>query len=100
MDGVTGPAAPQDVRALLGDPDQRAQQEEGRGLTFYHAIAALVARGGVLKETGLLAVEVGHDQATDVARILRDEGRMQSTEIWADPWRIDRVVVASPTNGS
>ena len=83
----------EDIRALLGDPDPG--NEEQRGLTFYHAIAALVARAGVLADNGLLAVEVGHGQAQDVARILREEGGMQSTTIWKDPWQIDRVVLAS-----
>ena len=84
----------EDMRALLGDPDQDSQKE-GRGLTFYHAIAALVARAGVLAETGLLAVEVGHGQAAEVERILREEGGLRATTIWKDPWQIDRVVVAS-----
>ena len=83
----------EDVRALLGDPDPG--NVEQRGLTFYHAIAALVARARVLADNGVLAVEVGHGQAQDVAHILRDEGGLQSTTIWKDPWGIDRVVVAS-----
>lgn len=83
----------EDARALLGDPDPG--HEGGRGLTFYRSIAKLIACDGVLSDTGVVAVEVGHDQAREVEQILQREGRLPHTEIWKDPWDVERVVFAS-----
>ncbi|KAI0093241.1 S-adenosyl-L-methionine-dependent methyltransferase [Irpex rosettiformis] len=93
----------EDIRALLGDPDllppqgKKSLSDSGRGLTFYHDIAKLVAheQEGLLTTKGILAVEVGEGQAKDVAAILKTEGGLQYTSIWTDPWNIERVVVAS-----
>ena len=86
----------EDRRALLGDPDPASRDDEhGDGLTFYRAIAQLVARDGLLARHGVLAVEVGKGQAHDVQRILQDHGRLTKTQIWQDPWQVDRAVVAT-----
>lgn len=82
----------EDVRALLGDPDPG---HDRHGLTFYHTIAHLVAHKQLLGDNGIVAVEVGQGQAKDVAHILREEGGLDSTTIWNDPWDIERVVLAA-----
>ena len=75
----------EDPRALIGDTD---------GLAFYRAIAALLARKGVLAPHATIALEVGHDQAHAVTCILRHTLGLQlgPMEIWKDPWDKDRVV--------
>ncbi|KAF7361674.1 Protein-(Glutamine-n5) release factor-specific [Mycena venus] len=74
----------EDPKALFGGPD---------GLDFYHAIAALVARKGFLNPGAVVAVEVGHDQADRVQDIFRTTANIES-EIWLDPWKKKRTVVA------
>ncbi|KAI0341959.1 S-adenosyl-L-methionine-dependent methyltransferase [Trametopsis cervina] len=96
----------EDVRALLGDPHiplgpatnpPQPRSESGRGLTFYHDIAMLVAEehDSLLADDGVIAVEVGKGQARDVETIFREEGNLKRTTIWSDPWEVERVVVAS-----
>ncbi|KAI0268781.1 S-adenosyl-L-methionine-dependent methyltransferase [Gloeopeniophorella convolvens] len=81
----------EDPAALLGDPPGAPDQ---RGLSFYYDIARLVARGGVLADEGWLVLEVGHDQARAVEQILHSVARLPNTEIWRDPWGVERTVVA------
>lgn len=83
----------EDPRALLGDPEPTP---DGKGLTFYHEIAKLAARKGFLANDGIVAVEVGMGQAEDVATIFQAEGGLRRTEIWKDPWDIQRVVIGRP----
>ncbi|KAI0695449.1 S-adenosyl-L-methionine-dependent methyltransferase [Cytidiella melzeri] len=100
----------EDIRALLGDPDMypndadishlspTPRSDVGRGLSFYHDIARLAHKQqGLLAEDGVVAVEVGKGQADDVTAIFKEEGNLQHTAIWKDPWDVERVVVASPT---
>lgn len=77
----------EDPRALIGDRDD---------LAFYRAIAALLARDGVLADDAVVALEVGHDQAHAVVHILRNTPalRLGHIEIWNDPWDKERVVFA------
>lgn len=114
----------EDVRALLGDPplplsrgtecgatDATAESDrhsnsgldiehdmpasdQGKGLTFYHRIAALIRDGGLLRAGGTLALEVGDGQAAAVATIVEDIARLGRIDVWKDPWGKDRVVVA------
>lgn len=72
----------EDPKALFGGPD---------GLEFYRAISRLV---WLLKKGGMLALEVGHDQAATVESLIRDTGRFRETEIWLDPWGKPRTVIA------
>ena len=85
----------EDPRALLGDPGPG--HDAGDGLTFYRALAHLLARDAppLLAPGGVLAVEVGMGQAARVARILQDAGGLARAQIWRDPWDVDRVVVAT-----
>lgn len=82
----------EDPRALLGDlPDTSTTD----GLTFYRAIARLVAQTGVLKEDddAMVVLEVGDKQAAAVENIMQTDGQLKRTEIWLDPWGKERVVV-------
>ncbi|KAJ7045764.1 S-adenosyl-L-methionine-dependent methyltransferase [Mycena alexandri] len=74
----------EDPKALFGGPD---------GLDFYHAIAALVARRGFLNPGAVVAVEVGDGQADRVQQIFQSTADLKS-EIWLDPWKKKRTVVA------
>ncbi|KAH8119078.1 S-adenosyl-L-methionine-dependent methyltransferase [Phellopilus nigrolimitatus] len=88
----------EDVRALLGDPKSRPS--DGRGLTFYRAIARLVGHVDddgnppLVKPGGVIALEVGHNQGADVQHLMETEGRVQKTEVWKDPWGVDRTVIS------
>lgn len=83
----------EDPRALIGDPPGETSCGDVQGLTFYHIIADLLVNPAarLLKEDGLVALEVGEGQASAVAEIL--EARMKHVEVWKDPWDKDRVVV-------
>lgn len=82
----------EDSRALLGDPPGTSSTD---GLTFYRAIAQLVAQDGVLNDDeSMVVLEVGDKQAAAVEDILKKDGRLSNTEIWMDPWQKERVVVA------
>ncbi|KAJ7703010.1 S-adenosyl-L-methionine-dependent methyltransferase [Mycena rosella] len=76
----------EDPKALFGGPD---------GLDFYHAIAALVARNDFLNPGAVVVVEVGDGQADSVQRIFKATAQM-NTEIWLDPWKKMRTVIARP----
>jgi methylase of polypeptide subunit release factors len=75
----------EDRRALLGGPS---------GLEFYHAIARLVSHRDILKPNGVVALEVGLDQAEKVESLMLETGRFRQTEIWLDPWEKQRTVIA------
>jgi methylase of polypeptide subunit release factors len=80
----------EDSRALLGNPLDTSSQD---GLSFYHSIARLVSTKGMLSPDALIALEVGEGQAEAVEQILR-QGGMSKTDIWLDPWKKRRVVIA------
>jgi release factor glutamine methyltransferase len=69
------------AQALDGGPD---------GLSFYRAIAAEAA--DYLVKGGLLALEIGHDQAGDVADIIEKTSRFGPSEVVKDLEHRDRVV--------
>jgi len=75
----------EDPKALFGGPS---------GFDFYHAISRLISRTDILKPDGVLALEVGHNQAETVENLMRDTGRFCRTEIWMDPWGKPRTVIA------
>ncbi|KAI1794105.1 S-adenosyl-L-methionine-dependent methyltransferase [Ganoderma leucocontextum] len=94
----------EDVRALLGEtpghtsPDAELPDTDCmKGLVFYHRIATLASRHGLLRSSGgTLALEVGDGQAGDIARIVENnfKARLDRIDIWKDPWGKERVVVA------
>jgi HemK-like putative methylase len=76
----------EDPRALFGGPN---------GFDFYYAIAHLVSNNKtLLKPNALVALEVGHNQARMVERLMRNTGRFSFTDIWTDPWGKQRTVLA------
>ncbi|KAG5654399.1 hypothetical protein H0H81_003223 [Sphagnurus paluster] len=75
----------EDPKALFGGPS---------GLDFYHAIARLIRRRDFLNPGAIVALEVGRGQAPAVERIMRVDAHMRDTEIWSDPWGIQRTVLA------
>lgn len=92
----------EDPAALLGDPvpprlaesSENHRDHDRRGLTFYRAIADLVGNHGLVKEGGIAVLEVGHNQSNDVADLMIKNGKVSRTEIWKDPWGIERCVLA------
>jgi len=92
----------EDPAALLGDPDSphgdgpsdSHRDRDRRGLTFYRAIADLIGNHGLVKEGGLAVVEVGHNQSNDVADLMSKNAKVSRTEIWKDPWGVERCVLA------
>lgn len=74
----------EDPRALFGGPS---------GLEFYEAIARFVGRKGMVSPDGVVALEVGRGQAKTVEELIRTTGRVRHTEIWADPWGVERAVI-------
>lgn len=88
----------EDPRALLGDRDKLPNASPypssavGHGLDFYPRIAALVPQ--LVRPGGLVALEVGYGQAEAVRKIFAALPAVQRVEIWEDPWKIPRTVVA------
>ncbi len=90
----------EDVRALLGEtpghspPDANLPDtDRAKGLVFYHRIASLASRHGLLKRSGgTLALEVGDGQAFEVAQIIKNNFEAHSIDIFKDPWGKRRVV--------
>jgi len=76
----------EDPKALFGGPT---------GLDFYHAIAHLVRHKGFLHPGAIVALEVGHEQASEVQHIMQTSGELSHVEIWRDPWGKQRTVIAS-----
>ncbi|KAJ3567583.1 hypothetical protein NP233_g6276 [Leucocoprinus birnbaumii] len=74
----------EDPKALFGGPS---------GLEFYEAIARFVGREGMVSSDGVVALEVGRGQAKAVEELIRTTGRVRYTEIWKDPWGVERTVI-------
>ncbi|KAF5351867.1 hypothetical protein D9756_007570 [Leucocoprinus leucothites] len=74
----------EDPKALFGGPS---------GLEFYEAIARFVGRKDMMTSDGVVALEVGRGQAKAVEELIRTTGRVHHTEIWTDPWGIERTVI-------
>ena len=98
----------EDHRALLGNPIAPDSDSlyaippyyRQRGLVFYVAIAKLLRidhtndnAHSLLKPGGIVVLEVGHDQAEEVQKILREYAGIQHTEVWKDFSGIDRVIL-------
>lgn len=81
----------EDPLALLGDPPDT---DEHRGLYFYKCIARLVGQQSIVRDGGLVVLEVGEGQAHDVKQIMITDGHVKKTDIWLDPWGKERVVLA------
>lgn len=78
----------EDKRALVGPGED--------GLGLYRAIAEFIKIDGVLDRCGAtIAVEVGKGQASAVQDIIHATRLFAKTEIWTDPWDVERVVVGT-----
>jgi HemK-like putative methylase len=74
----------EDPRALFGGPS---------GLMFYEAIARFIGHSSMVSPDGLVALEVGRGQSKVVEELIRTTGRVRHTEIWMDPWGVERAVI-------
>ncbi|EIN11879.1 S-adenosyl-L-methionine-dependent methyltransferase [Punctularia strigosozonata HHB-11173 SS5] len=84
----------EDLKALLSDqPLDPGFHDDEKGLYFYRRISELVSRPGLLQPGGTVVLEVGHDQARAVEILLQATGGLKDTEIWRDPWGVERVVL-------
>ena len=86
----------EDPKAILGDlptPGYEDASETGRGLSFYRRIVEIVSVDGILGDNGVVALEVGDDQAEEVLEILKGCEKVSTTEVWKDPKGLSRVVV-------
>lgn len=81
-------------RSVLQYEDPLALLGGSTGFDFYHSIARLVSNKTLLKPNALVALEVGHNQATTVERLMRNTGRFSFTDIWTDSWGKQRTVLA------
>ena len=70
---------------------QMALDGDADGLTFYRTIAEHWCEK--LSDDGFVAVEVGIDQAADVAALFAAQG-LENTEVFTDLGGVDRVVLA------
>ncbi|KAG8747853.1 hypothetical protein FRC10_011299 [Ceratobasidium sp. 414] len=89
----------EDPLALLGEypastPDSTGfhSEHDNKGLTFYVRIASLVQYHNLVRPGGCIALEVGRGQARAVERMFLPF--VNHTEVWVDPWGIERVVFA------
>lgn len=83
-----------DLMTDVRDFEPRAALDGGMdGLIFYRQLTLLVPQ--LLKHGGLLAFEVGHDQAAEVADILEQSGECENIRFAKDLAGIKRVVIAN-----
>lgn len=81
-------------RSVIGFEDPRALFGGPSGLEFYRAISRLISNKDILNPGAIVALEVGHDQASAVQALMVNTGRFLRTEIWLDPWGKQRTVIA------
>ena len=62
------------------------------GLNFYRKIIDDAPK--FLNAGGLLAFEIGMNQAAAVQQLIKDNGNFKNTQVWKDLARLDRVVAA------
>jgi release factor glutamine methyltransferase len=63
-----------------------------QGLAFYVRIASLLQHQNLVRPGGYVALEVGKGQARVVEQMFLPF--VQQTEVWTDPWGVERVVFA------
>lgn len=91
------PYIPREVIGTLADEVRRFEPQEAldggpTGLDFYHKIIAEAP--GHLKKAGWLVLEIGHDQAKAVAKLLEDSEIYDEITVYKDLAKKDRTVVA------
>ncbi|KAG9127488.1 hypothetical protein FRC07_013026 [Ceratobasidium sp. 392] len=84
---------------MTGEMSSQTQNNSGshkeynrEGLAFYARIASLVKHQNIVRLGGYIALEVGQGQARAVERMFAPF--VTQTEVWLDPWGIERVVFA------
>lgn len=91
------PYIPREVIGTLADEVRRFEPQEAldggpTGLDFYHKIIADAPAH--MKKAGWLVLEIGHDQAAAVTKLLEDTGAFDKIEVYKDLANHDRTVVA------
>jgi release factor glutamine methyltransferase len=91
------PYIPREVIGTLDDEVRRFEPQEALdggplGLDFYHKI--INDAPGHLKKAGWLVLEIGHDQAKAVVKLLEENGSFVEINVFKDLAKHDRTVVA------
>jgi release factor glutamine methyltransferase len=91
------PYIPRETIGTLDDEVRRFEPQEAldggpTGLDFYHKIIA--DAHGHLKKAGWLVLEIGHDQANAVVKLLEESGAYDQIAVFKDLAKHDRTVVA------
>lgn len=91
------PYIPREVIGTLDDEVRRFEPQEAldggpSGLDFYHKI--ITHAPGHLKKAGWLVMEIGHNQAKAVVKLLEETGAFDEIEVFKDLAQNDRTVVA------
>jgi release factor glutamine methyltransferase len=91
------PYIPREVIGTLDDEVRRFEPQEAldggpTGLDFYHKI--VTDAPAHLKKAGWLVLEIGHDQAKDVVRMIQETGAFADATVHKDLAGHDRTVVA------
>jgi release factor glutamine methyltransferase len=91
------PYIPREVIGTLDDEVRRFEPQEAldggpTGLDFYHKIIVDAPR--YLKKAGWLVLEIGHDQAKAVKKLLDENGAYDEIAVFKDLAKHDRTVVA------
>ena len=76
------------------DHEPRAALDGGKdGLDYYRVIANEASMH--LRSQGILALEIGYDQAVDVKRLLNKAKTYEDTRVVRDLMQLDRVIIAT-----
>lgn len=91
------PYIPRETIGTLDDEVRRFEPQEAldggpTGLDFYQRIIADAP--GHLKKAGWLVLEIGHNQAKDIAKLLEANGSFDEIAVFKDLAKHDRTVVA------
>lgn len=91
------PYIPREVIGTLADEVRRFEPQDAldggpTGLDFYHKIIADAP--GHLKKAGWLVLEIGHDQAKAVKKLLEETGAYDEVAVFQDLAKHDRTVAA------
>ena len=91
------PYIPREVIGTLDDEVRRFEPQDAldggpSGLDFYHKI--INEAPGHLNKAGWLVLEIGHDQAKDVAGMIEETGAFEEATVYQDLAGHDRTVAA------
>jgi len=91
------PYITREIIGTLADEVRRFEPQEAldggpSGLDFYHKI--ITEAPGHLKKAGWLVLEIGHDQAKAVVKLIEETGAFDEIAVYKDLAKHDRTVVA------